>query len=181
MASALKVLNGYRKHVCMALGERARREQVDGDIAADLFLRELRGHQVPGRVIRPEIWRLYLRRYKGRGSAQKRRREGDYGCSDLRSSAPVQLDWETPLEILDAKEEEEIAQWICTVAKRVLPPKSWRVVSLWAHGATYEEIAHVAGYKNRQGAWAAVNRALAFLRAWVAGSVRQIEEDNRRR
>ncbi len=181
MASALKVLNGYRRRVCMALGERALREQVDGDIAADLFLRELQGHRTPDRVLRLEVWRLYQRHYRGFGSARKRQREADYGCSSLKSSAPVRLDWETPVEALDAKEEEEIAKWICTVAKRVLPPKSWQVVSLWAHGATYEEIARIVGYKNRQGAWVAVNRALAFLRDWIAGTVQQIAENNRDR
>jgi hypothetical protein len=84
-------------------------------------------------------------------------------------------DWETPLGVLSAREDGEIATWLSRLAKEVLPPKSWKIVTMWAHGATYEEIAQAAGYKSRQSAWAAVSRALAFLRAWVGKTARQIE------
>jgi DNA-binding CsgD family transcriptional regulator len=84
------------------------------------------------------------------------------------------------LDVLRAKEDGEIAQYISRIAKEVLPPKSWKIVAMWANGATYEEIAKEAGYKNRQGAWIAISRALAFLRAWVGKTAREIEANARR-
>ncbi len=178
MASAMVVYNSYRKQVHRTMGKRATREQVDGDIAGDLFLRELRGCQVPARALRGAIWEVYWRKYRGFGTGGGGG-EGEMGSPNADLLEGQWPDHEIPLRVLLAKEEGEIATWISRVARQVLPPKSWRVVELWAHGATYEEIAKVAGYNSRQAAWEAVNRALAFLRDWVGKTTRQIEANVR--
>ncbi len=139
----------YCRCVCGVLRAQGQYTQTAGDIAADLWIMDREGRQVPRFAIRPFIWRTFARCYRGYGSVGTWNEDSHHdGVIDpitngtFRPVSPEAAPHShNPLYHAIRAEERTLARKVWALAPLVVEPEDWEPLRRWCQGESVQGLA----------------------------------------